>query len=161
LEINRQLAEKKNFDDVRTEAEKANRAGTASDEIHGAGDSASLGGVFGWNGTPVYLGAASVASVPRYQMQPVRDIEVRHRFGISAIVLLLGLIAAILPYRPRAVNWAFLLWPAELMVVGVLAWLYVGPNWISVALCMVGLSASLFYLSSRLLGFLRRPRRVR
>jgi hypothetical protein len=158
LEANKRLAEKMNFQNLRSEAESASRLGSAENETYRVADSSSLGELFGSDETPIYLTADSKAEVPNYRVELLKERGIRHRLGTSAIMLLLALIAGLLPYRPRMVEWIFFFWPVELLGLSVLTWPLLGPNWVSVVLCVAGLSTCLFYLARRLFDFLR-PRR--
>src|SRR5439155_2122934 len=151
-QLNEQLAASHHFEAVRAQAEERAKASplvTRSSIAFNAGCYRAEAGL------PSYWQANAGAPVPRVHLAAAEEDKARQRFGLSALLLLLCLIAWFLAYFPRVVAVLRAFWPEQLLVLGCLGWQLVSPNAGFALLVLVGIGGRIYLAVRWLVAFLQ------
>ncbi|MGE3807009.1 MAG: hypothetical protein AB7K24_20285 [Gemmataceae bacterium] len=142
-ERNLELARTGNFQSIRERAEQQARLAGAQETRPARLGIAPL---FGERGTPVYLSEASSDAAPRLTILSLQGQRTRRNFELTVLFLvLLGTLVGVGLF-PAAVAWQRRLWPEQMIVLGCLGWLALGPGWLFVFLVVLGVCGRLMLI---------------
>jgi hypothetical protein len=160
LARNTQLAQAQHFEKIRAQAEK-DASTLLPRTVAALNEKASqpAGGAYHpeWEqqGTPSYW-RGELRTIPLLQLTASEVQQTQRAFGLTALFVVLLLLAWTLPYFPRLVSWLFALWPEQLVLLGALGWLMISPNLAFGFLAVVGIGARLVYTGRWLVALTRR-----
>jgi hypothetical protein len=157
-EKNRQLAQIRHFEKLRSQAEKQ-----ASTPPAVSADPVTLLRLFEgedlWVGQGLrsYWPATAQGNVPQLRLVALGQRQQQQAVGLTGFLVVLALLAWVVAYSPRLVAWLRVLWPEALVVGACLASLILGQNILLTIPIVLGVGGRLYY---GLLWILARQRRT-
>jgi hypothetical protein len=138
-EANRQLARAHHYEPVRLRAEDSSAA-ESRPPLKGPVD------FLAEQGTPTRWRATSADGPPELRLVAVEIEQAEHALGFTGLLLVLVLLAWIVSYFPRVVDWVRALWPEQLALLGLLGSYAFGLHVLVIVPVLLGVGARLILL---------------
>jgi hypothetical protein len=150
---NKELAQARDFEKIRSDAERQARSGTAP----GDREDDMPDDLLYSRGTPLYLAAGPDQAAPHVDLKTATDVAIR--WAVSQTLILLCALAAlaVLSFFPRVFTWVRRTWPEQMALVAGLLWLLAFPTIVVLALLSVAILGRLLEIGRWLVHVRGRP----
>jgi hypothetical protein len=129
-----------NYEPLRDRAEQEARQARSDSERR---EQTNLAPLLAERGTPASFAAVDVNETPRPTIVSLQSQRTRRNFEFTVLFLvLLGTLVGIGLF-PAALEWQRRLWPEQLIGLGCLGWLALGPGWLFVFFVVLGVCGRL------------------
>jgi hypothetical protein len=151
-DANQKLATEQGLEDLRKRAEDASlglsapAAGPRGPRMGDTGPESGVVPLPAGQGVPSFWKVSVPREAPRLRFTPTEQQQVRQAFGLSALLAVLLLLAGVLAYFPRCVAILVALGPEVMILIGLVAWQWLGLGPLAVFLVILGIAARLISL---------------